>query len=118
MHKSGGQNGKGGPKVVEIYFKIPAPKLDFWALFQIQSCAYAHIHLLPVIDLFWGKRARKEKIQSPLPPPLPQSLEYVCTNQKRKKKIFFKQKELDEFFFSKENLIIIIIIIKGKKKLK
>lgn len=97
MHKSG-QDGKGGPKVVEIYFKSPARNL-IPGIVPSTKYTYAHIHLL-VIDLFGEKGKKRKKKQSPQPipsllPPTPVSR--VCTNQKRKEKKIKQKKSLMNF---------------------
>ncbi len=102
MHKSG-QDGKGGPKVVEIYFKSPARNL-IPGIVPSTKYTYAHIHLL-VIDLFGEKGKKRKKKQSPQPipssahpsllPPTPVSR--VCTNQKRKVKKIKQKKSLMNF---------------------
>lgn len=92
MHKSG-QDGKGGPKVVEIYFKSPARNL-IPGIVPSTKYTYAHIHLL-VIDLFGDKGKKRKKKQSPQPipssahhppSPLPQFLEYVLYKPKTERK--------------------------------
>lgn len=97
MHKRG-QNGKGGPKVVDYLFQKSSPKPDSWYCSKVQS---THTRTYISHDRFIGEKEKKRKKKTiGLRPSPPKFLEHLlCTNQKRGRKNKQKKSLMNFFLF-------------------